>query len=355
MAMQQPALFPAAVERALRQLPVIGEQRDITYYGTYARTVLNGPATTGMSYWSINPYVGCAFGCAYCYARYAHRYVMERAAADDRLADALQQDATAMPPWLAFERHIFVKRNAPSRLRHTLRQGSDKHRALLEGEGIVIGTATDPYQPAERRFRVTRGILETLAEHPGLSIGIITKSPLITRDVDLLVRIARHSSLSIHLSLITLDRTLARRIEPRAPTPESRIRALRRLSAAGLSVGIFCMPVLPGITDDPRGLDALVRRVADAGAISVSACALRLQHEARKRYLPFIEQEFPHLAARYSRAYASSHELSARYRSGLSAFVHALCKRYGIRHSIERDRGAPETAAREDEQLLLEV
>src|SRR5439155_15914981 len=126
-------------------------------------------------------------------------------------------------------------------------------------------TATDPYQPAERRFRVTRSILEVLAEHPDLSIGIISKSPLITRDVDVLRRIARHSDLSVHISLITLDRDLARRLEPRAPTPEARLRALRRLRAAGISASVNVMPVLPGITDGREQLDELIRVVADAG------------------------------------------------------------------------------------------
>src|ERR671933_261042 len=102
--MEQTALFPESVQRSLRQLPVIGEQRDITYYGTQAKSVLNGPETTGMGYWSINPYTGCAFGCAYCYARYAHRYVMERAVAAREAPDALRRAVSDMPPWLAFER-----------------------------------------------------------------------------------------------------------------------------------------------------------------------------------------------------------------------------------------------------------
>src|SRR6187551_3298516 len=110
--MRHPPLFPESVEQSLRQLPVIGEQRDITYYGTRARSILNGPATTGMSFWSINPYVGCAFGCAYCYARYAHRYVAERLAASDATADGAHDELAELPPWLAFERRIFVKREA---------------------------------------------------------------------------------------------------------------------------------------------------------------------------------------------------------------------------------------------------
>src|SRR6185295_10500663 len=161
-----------------------------------------------------------------------HRWVMERAADDHRMVEELGDAYTKLPPWLAFERNIFVKKNAPEVLSRTLRFGSDRHLKLLEGETIVIGTATDPYQPAERRFRITRGILEVLAEHPGLSVTIISKSPLITRDIDVLSRINRHSELSIHLSLISTDRDLARKIEPRAPTPEARLRALARLREA---------------------------------------------------------------------------------------------------------------------------
>ena len=323
-------LFPEAVQRSLRQLPVIGAQSDITYYSTHARSILNDTRATGMAYWSINPYIGCAFGCAYCYARYAHRYVMERASAADRLVDSTATDVERIPPWLAFERHIFVKRNAADILARTLRHGSDKHLALLKGESIVIGTATDPYQPAERHFKVTRSILEVLAEHPGLRIVIITKSALITRDVALLARIARISDLSVHLSLITLDRTLARRLEPRAPTPEARVRALARLREAGINAGINCMPVLPGITDNPAHLEALVKRVSEAGATYVGACALRLQHEARKRYLPFIEEEFPHLAGRYRATYSRGNHAGDRYRAGLARFFDMLCKRYGV-------------------------
>ncbi len=361
--MHEPALFPPTIQQSLRQLPVIGEQRDITYYALHARSVLNGPGTTGMGFWSINPYTGCAFGCAYCYARYAHRYVMERAASAQHLADATQQDVARIPPWLAFERHILVKRNAAAALARVLRHGSERHAALAQGEGIVIGTATDPYQPAERRFRITRGILEVLAEHAGLSIVIITKSPLVTRDVDVLARIARRSSLAVHLSLITLDRALARRVEPRAPTPESRLRAVTRLRQAGVNVGVNCMPVLPGITDDPRALEALVQRVADAGAVHLGCCSLRLQHEARKRYLPFIAREFPHLAERYERAYANGHSLSQHYRAGLEAYVTRLCRKYGVQfrryggESSDSESSSistePSASARVAEQLAL--
>jgi DNA repair photolyase len=355
----QDGLFGAEYERTSRLLPLLEEQKDISYYAAPAKNVLNGPETTGMDFWSLNPYTGCAFGCTYCYARYAHRYVMERASDARRMEDPLAEKYERMPPWLAFERNIFVKTNAPQLLARALRQGSDKHQQLVNGTALLIGSATDPYQPAERRFRVTRGVLEVLAMHPGLKIVIITKSPLITRDIDVLKRIARHSELSVHISLITLDRELARRLEPRSPTPESRIRALTRLRAAGIDTGINCMPVLPGITDGAADLDALVKRVAEAGATYVAACALRLRSSARQRYLPFIETEFPHLAPSYKRVYGQgSHQAGERYREGLAKFFEKTCAKYGVRGSSrvdddEDDSGLPRFGGKDVLQLEL--
>ncbi|PYP81422.1 MAG: radical SAM protein [Gemmatimonadetes bacterium] len=308
--------------------PVLGEQKDIRYFGTDPRSLLNSPATTGMSFWSINPYVGCAFGCAYCYARYAHRYVAERLTAANATSDGAQEQLADLPPWLAFERRVFVKREAGAILRRELRRPA--RLQALHRETVVIGTATDPYQPAERRFRITRGVLETLAEHDGLSVTIITKSPLVTRDADLLVRIAARSRLSVHVSLITADRELARRLEPRAPTPEARLRAIARLRAHGIEVGVNVMPVLPGITDAPRLLESLVRAVAESKASYLGACALRLQSAARQRYLPFIEAEFPHLAPRYRSTYGRSALVGERYRQGLRDHFRALCAEHGV-------------------------
>jgi DNA repair photolyase len=362
-------------------LELIGTQGDIRYYDQPAKGVLNGPEVTGMGFWSINPYIGCAFGCAYCYARYAHRYVAERktaAGADE------SHELTELPSWLAFERRIFVKRNAAEVLREMLMSAKRKAQSartrpqapgpkpqidsrfpipdsrlsrLWRGETIVIGTATDPYQPAERTFRVTRGVLEVLAEEKGLSVVIITKSAIITRDVDLLATLANRSSLTIHLSLITLDRELARRIEPRAPTPEARLRALERLAAANIDVGINVMPVLPGITDRPAMLDAVIRRVKDAGASHVNACALRLQSAARKRYLPFIETEFPRLSSAYRTAFSAGHQMGDAYREGLSRFMRERCRKHGITYGSRRDREEPDDPAPvevpESDQRLL--
>ena len=187
---------------------------------------------------------------------------------------------------------------------------------------------------------------------------IITKSPLITRDIDVLSRINRHSDLSIHISLITLRRDLARRLEPRSPTPEARVRALARLREAGIDAGINCMPVLPGITDNPSDLEALVKRVSEAGATYVGACALRLRSSARKRYLPFIAKEFPHLEERYRNTYAAGHHAGERYREGLARFFAKLCAKYrvaGWSNTHDNDEGDEALMSRPipPEQLVL--
>ena len=356
----QPLLFTdIAAPAAARQLPVIGEQRDISYYGSRPRTVMNGPETTGMEFWSINPYTGCAIGCAYCYARYAHRYAVERvtASADDV---SLRHELADLPPWLAFERRILVKENAADSLRQQLRtlaRNPAKWTSLRE-QGIAIGTATDPYQPAERRYRVTRSLLEVLAGYMHLPVSITTKSPLVTRDIDLLKRIAETAEVVVHVSLITLDRDLARKLEPRAPTPEARLRAVERLRNAGIDAGFFIMPVLPGITDDPEALDALVARMAAAGATHVASQSLQLRATARRRYLPFIEAEFPSLVSRYRNAYAGGYTVSERYRAGLKAFVEGLCVKHGIRYGYSRSeepRAVRRRVVGEEDQLGLGI
>lgn len=350
--LRQQALFPDSATK----LPALtlDVQADIKYYGTLARSILNRPESTGMDYWSINPYIGCALGCTYCYARYAHGYAFERAAAANPDHRGVAADVAALPPWLAFERRILVKENAPTVLQRTLRTGSDRHLALLAGESITIGTATDPYQPAERRFRITRQLLEVIARHPGLQCRIITKSPLVTRDIDVLKRINRISSIHIHVSLITTDRELARRIEPRAPTPEARLRAIKRLRDSGIDVGVNVMPILPGITDGPAQLDELVRRIAETGATHIGACALRLRAAARKRYLPWIAEEFPHLASRYAATYAAAFNAGESYRQGLTQVMTRLCRRYRIKYGAFDDGSAPDLMAEVEADALAE-
>src|SRR3989441_9258877 len=206
-------------------LPVLDERlRGTRFVSLTPKSILNSPQQTGMDFWSLNPYVGCEFGCSYCYARYAHRYVVERARDAGKLSDAEFRDFRGPGGWEAFERRIFVKQQGLSALDSDLRRFFRSAGAPGRPSApIVIGTATDPYQPAERRFRITRAILERLACYEGLSVGIITKSPLVARDVDVLRRLAQRNAVEVYVSLITVDAALLPTVEARSPVPAARL------------------------------------------------------------------------------------------------------------------------------------
>lgn len=314
------------LETADAPFRLLDQQADLTYHAAPVRGIFNPPSATGMGFWSINPYVGCAFGCAYCYARDTHKWTLERA------GEVGARIAASMPAWLAFERRVLVKENAAQCVRNALTSS----RSPRPGDSVVIGSATDPYQPAERRFRITRQILEALTATRGLRMTIITKSPLVTRDIDVLARLTQRGTVGVHMTITTIDRDLARRLEPRAPTPEARLRAVRRLADAGIEVSVNCMPVLPGITDNPAALSALVARVADAGATHLAACALRLRAASKRRYLPFVRESFPALSSSYEHTYRHSAYASERYREGLAAFIERLCRKHGLRQQEYR-------------------
>ncbi len=281
------------------------------------KSILNSPRQTGMNFWSLNPYVGCEFGCSYCYARFAHRYVVERGGVRAGADPATWDDET-------FEREIFVKVAAPEIAALTARP------ARMGGHAILIGTATDPYQPAERTFRITRRVLERLSQVHGLSIGIITKSPLIARDVDVLARLAERSRVTVLISLISVDALLVRKLEVRSPVPAVRLIALEKLARAGLHAGVLIAPVLPGITDDVPHLEALMRAAKDAGAAFARADPLRLYPPIRRRFLPVIEQEFPALLAKYERAFDARGFVTKAYAAALTRRIAQLRKKTGF-------------------------
>src|SRR5438034_7237706 len=187
----------------LSALPVLDQRlRGTTFVGLAPRSVLNSPQQTGVDFWSLNPYIGCEFGCTYCYARYAHRYAVERAHDAGRLSDEEFVEFRGPHGWEAFEQRVFVKETLLGALERDLqRYFRSASPSVSQSAPIVIGTATDPYQPAERRFRLTRRILERLARCEGLNIGIITKSPLIARDTEVLLRLQERSDREVHISL----------------------------------------------------------------------------------------------------------------------------------------------------------
>ncbi len=288
------------------------------------RRVLNSSSATGMGFWSVNPYIGCEFGCSYCYARDTHRYTVERAHDQGTLGDEAFREFRGEKGWEAFERRIFVKSGAADVLARTL------DPARLAGEAIVIGTATDPYQPAERRFRLTRSILEMLDRYRGLTIGIITKSPLVVRDIDILARLGARHRVSIHMSIATIDAALARRLEPRSPVPSARIRALSRIAAAGVRTGVLIAPIIPGVTDGRAALSRLLAAARTAGASYAVGSPLRLGPAARRRFLPFLEQEFPDLAPRYRRHYAGADHVGREYHDALDRRLEELQREHGF-------------------------
>jgi DNA repair photolyase len=304
-------LFEAAPARlvGIARLAAQGESlrqgRQVEYLTLPARSLLNRCTSARVPFpWTINPYRGCEFACQYCYARYTHEFMELRDPA-------------------AFEHQIYVKQNAGWLLRRELRR-------VKPGEEIAIGTATDPYQPAERQFEVTRGILEELARHHGLTLSLITKSNLVVRDLELLRAIAQHNRLAVSVTVTTLDARLARILEPRAPRPDLRLEAVRQLSQAGITTSVSCCPVLPGITDQPRDLEAVVRAAAQAGARHLFANPLFLKPCSASVFLPFLDKEFPALVEAYRRRYADRAFLPESYRKRISQLVSTLRKKYGI-------------------------
>jgi len=293
------------IARLASSSPLADAKRGTEYFLLPVKSILNHCDSTRVPFsWTINPYRGCEFGCQYCYARYTHEY-MELDSGD-------------------FEKKIYVKQDAGPLARREL--GMEK----IQGEHIAIGTATDPYQPAEREFGATRAILEQMAGRRGLSISITTKSDQVVRDIDLLRRIAEHSGVSVNLSITTLRTRLARILEPRAPRPDLRLRAVEELRRAGISAGVFAMPVLPGITDREEDLDAIAGAARDAGAQWFAASVLFLMPSSQKQFLPFLDQEFPKLARRYREWYSREAYAPEEYRREISARVAALRIKYGL-------------------------
>jgi DNA repair photolyase len=289
--------------------PQAESHRGVEFVEMGARQILNRCTNPQMPFaWTINPYRGCEFGCVYCYARYTHEFL--------ELRDPMD-----------FERRIFVKRRAAEILERTLA------RTPIGRDAIAIGTATDPYQPAERTYELTRSMLEVFARVGGIRLSITTKSNLVVRDLDLLQKINERSELSVNFSLITLNRRLQRILEPRAPRPELRLRAMSVLAAAGIRCNIFMMPMIPGLTDAPAGVESVVAAARRHGAADVHWRTLFLKPSAAKRFLPFIETHFPELAEQMQQRYGNSTYGPRVYDQELQALFDRIKRKHGYVHS----------------------
>jgi DNA repair photolyase len=294
----------------------------IEFKAMTARSLLNKSVSRrGLSLeWSINPFRGCEFACRYCYARYTHEFLQPGPIVRPPIGayDVPQQ------PWaLAFEREIYLKENAAWLLEQELKKVDPR-------EEIAIGTATDPYQPVERRVGITRSILEVFARREGYRLGIITKSTLIERDIDLLQQIAERNTLVAHITITTADAALARKLEPRAPRPDLRFATVQKLRQAGIVAGVLCSPLLPGINDTPRALDAVASRAAAAGASFMGAHPLFLKSCSRPTWMSFVREHFPHLLEDYTKRYAKADFVDAAYREKVVARARAACRKHGL-------------------------
>ncbi|QVL33657.1 PA0069 family radical SAM protein [Telmatocola sphagniphila] len=213
----------------------------------------------------INPYRGCEHGCVYCYARPTHEYL-------------------SLSCGLDFETQIFIKEDAPDLMRREFSKSSWKPQT------ISMSGVTDCYQPVELRLQITRRCLEVFAEFRN-PVGIVTKNALVTRDIDLLKELAKYQAAVVFISVTTLDKELARVMEPRASAPEARLRAIEELAAAGIPVGTMVAPVIPGLTDHES--PAILKAVKERGAITAAYQMLRLPYQVKELFITWLAQHFP--------------------------------------------------------------
>jgi len=286
---------------------------DMRFYEVRARSVLNRvPAAWRMPFrWTINPYRGCGHACVYCFARPTHSYLGFNAGRD-------------------FEREIVVKVNAPEVLRAEL------GRASWAREHVALGTNTDPYQWVEGRYRLMIGIWEALRDAAN-PCSVLTKSPLLLRDLDLMVEIAARTEFSASLSIPTLDERAWRATEPHTPHPRARLEALAELSRAGIRTGVFIAPLMPGINDSPHQVQALVRAAREAGAQSINGIALHLRGEVRQVFMGWLREARPELVGRYEALYRGGAYAPPAERARIARLVNGT----GFGPRVRRTRAQP--------------
>jgi DNA repair photolyase len=276
----------------------------VEYREEPCRSALN--RVRGMPFeWSLNPYMGCAHRCTFCYVR----------------AFELRADR---PSDERYGRSIRVKTNVAEVLRRELARPSWRR------DGIAIGAATDPYQPAEGRYRLTRACLEVLADAAN-PFGLITRGPMIVRDLDVLVEAAKRAEVGITFSIPTLDHEIWRRTEPGTAPPHQRLRALTQLVDAGIKVGVGMAPILPGLSDEPELLADVVRAARAAGATGVWANLLYLRPGTKEHFLASLEADWPELLPRYEKLYGRRAYLPAEETKPVRERVRDLAREHGIR------------------------
>jgi DNA repair photolyase len=255
------------------------EALDVRFYEVRAKSALNRvPERSRMPFrWTINPYRGCTHACVFCFARPTHTYLDMGAGRD-------------------FEREIVVKVNAPEVLRAELNRPSWKH------EHVAMGTNTDPYQWVEGRYELMRGIWPALRDS-ATPCSVLTKSPLLLRDLDLMLEVAKVTEVAANLSVPTIEERAWRASEPHTPSPKARLEAVAELNRAGIPTGVLVAPLMPGINDDPRQVERILEAASDAGASGVGGIALHLRGEVRGIFMEWLRSYRPDLVERYEALY----------------------------------------------------
>lgn len=304
--------------------PLIEAKRRVDYHELPTRKFVGRCSSDRMPFdWTINPYRGCEFGCKYCYARYTHEFM--------ELREPEQ-----------FEHQIFAKRWNEAGFREELKK-------IPRSAPIAIGTATDPYQPAERRYLLTQKMLSVLAEGRGRAVWITTKSDLVARDSQLLARIQVRNNVQVNMTITTMDESLARALEPFAPRPSLRIGAIRKLSAAGIPCGVLCCPLMPMINDSESSLNRVASEAAAAGAQWMYGNVLFLKPCASRVFLPFVDEHFPKLSRRYRERFEHSATLRGAYVEMVNERVRQVRERNGLRQRANQYNPADF----EEEQMAL--
>jgi DNA repair photolyase len=311
----QPERPPTAREVArrlkadgLEGLPGADRRADhSSYQEVTCRSALN--RVQGMPFqWTLNPYRGCTHGCHYCFAR--------------RYQPQLQLDSGD-----DFSSVIFVKVNFPAVLRRELSRDVWKARNRETRQLVAFGTATDPYQPIEGQYRVSRLTLEALVDHH-TSTGLTTKGPMVVRDKDLLAELSRRTRSTVAISVPTVDEEAWQKLEPGTAHPLQRLRAVRELADAGVDVGVLMAPIVPGISSHPAKIEKTIRAIKDHGAAYVGGFVMHLEGGTRDHFMSFLAREFPHLVERYGRLYAGKYARSS-YTERVRAVIGTLQARYG--------------------------
>jgi DNA repair photolyase len=297
---------------------------DVRYVETQAKSALN--RVHGMPFdWSLNPYFSCAHKCRYCFARAYHARYHDLDVGE------------------GFDGQVDVKANFPDVLRNELRR-------KREGS-VAIGTATDPYQPIEGKYQLTRRCLEALVDYP-MPTSIVTKGPLVVRDIDVLKKLDEKTDLTVYFSVPCVDEDIVRKTDPGTAPPRQRLRALRMLREAGIDAAVLCMPVLPGITDSEESLDAAARAASEAGATAFRHRPLKIDVEIQQYYYDFLATEFPAVVPRYAALYQGSVHPAKNYERELEERVRRVRARYEFR---ERPARPERPAAPENVQLQLAI